>query len=431
MVTWTPYTGPPRGSTSGALEPESGVSGASVITSDFGLSTSGDLIPGSGKIYDNEDAEYSEGGSGWSDVITSGESELLSDWTLGTTHAAVAGTNRLGIVVASQESYQVPADGTITSWGGRPVQLAYSQEVGSGNTLTRLMVYYIREAEIAQMSGGTIVSAGDALDSIASAFYEGCNQSVPFPSACNKKEESTSTSITCTGFVLSEDDEAAIIAGTTSSDHNVSSVSPGFTVKIDDPTTAGGSQSLAVAHRAAVGISLQPTITWDGSSSRRIIWSAALGSQGAVGDAYNSTARQHASGAGSNTAIFAATGLPASISLLRIFAWYPTVAGAATDTNFVITGKYTDSAVVDQTALPGQWDLIKTLGSSSSGTTLTITIDDDANGIVLADAIKLEWETSSFEESVSMVLTPGLTASADTVVSEALKSLSSSILFLT
>jgi len=418
------------GTTPGALEPAPsgpGINVTSLLEQDFGFSTDADRVPSNGVTYDDKDPEYSETGTGWSDVLTGGAAEILSDWTLGTTHAASAGNNRIGIVVASLEDTDPTA--SIVTWGGRNVTTVYNQI--QGTTLKdALIVAYLRESEIAQMSGGAIVTSGATIDSIASAFYEGVNQSTFFPSSCNKKESNVDPTISCSGNISITGIDAAFIAATANTAVNISTLTAGFTEKIDN---AANNQTLAIAHRSAIGAAdLLPSVTWDGSTGRKLIFSAAIGGAGIVGDAFNDAARQHASGAGSNTGIFAGTQLPESMSLLRVYGWWPTVAGAATDTDFAITGKYTQTVTgVDQSANQGQWNLLHTFGSSSSGTTLTVTIDDDANGIVLADAIKLEWEELTQGGSIEFGATHSLVMVADTVGSESRGYLKSSVLFLT
>lgn len=419
------------GQVPGALEVgdvgvEEAIDGTTTITQTISLSFSAERIPGSGLIIDNLDPGYSESGSGWTDFLTGGDSSILSDWTLGTTHAAIAGTSRIGIVVASLEDPDAVA--AFVSWGGRPITTSYTDVLGSA-TKNRMMVGYVREVDIAQMVGGSIITSGDTIDSITSAFYDTVDQSVPFPSACNRTLSNVDPTIACTSFISIAAGEAAFIAASANTPVNISSLSTDFVEKIDNDTA---NQTLAIANRTAGNsTSVQSSVTWDGSTGRKLIYSAAIGSVGGFpGDAYNGTARQHASGAGSNTAIFAATGLPASVSLMRIYAWWPTISGAATDTNFVFTGKYSDSVVVNQNINQGTCNLIKTFGSSASGTTLTVTIDDDANGIVLADAIKIEWEVSTLEGPIAYSMDFGFGVSAGFVASSVQRALTSNVLFL-
>ena len=421
------------GTTPGALEPaatpETDVS--LTLTQSFGVSATATVTPASGKIYDNEDAEYSETGAGWSDVVVAGGNgvDINSDWTLGTTHAAAAGSSRLGIIAASVEDAR--ADFTVDTWGGRAVTVLFNDVIGVSRE-NRLIVAYLKEAEIAQMSGSTIVTSGDSVDSICSAFYEDCSQSNPFPSSCSNKTDTEDTTISCSGSISVGTDEGAFIAVTSGASENVSTWTSGFDEKIDDDTSG---QSLAVANRPS-GASATPTATatFPVNIGRKVIFSASIGTSGEANPNYYSTsARQHAAGSGSNYAEFAITNIPASMDLLRVFAWWPTVAGAATDTDFEITGKYSATATVDQSTNQGQWNLIQTFGSSASGTTLNIRIDDDANGIVLADAIKLVWTEFLGDVSCELIVSMGLGADAElsTTPGEASpKSITSCVLFL-
>ena len=110
-----------------------------------------------------------------------------------------------------------------------------------------------------------------------------------------------------------------------------------------------------------------------------------------VTDAYASLARQASSGSGADVATFLTGTLPAT-EWLKIYAWWPTVSSTATDTPFTVAGKYSGSVDVDQSANAGQFNELFYFQTVAAAGSLTISIDNDANGIVLSDAIQIEYK---------------------------------------
>jgi hypothetical protein len=103
---------------------------------------------------------------------------------------------------------------------------------------------------------------------------------------------------------------------------------------------------------------------------------------------YDGDGQYHASGTGSNTATW--TPDVDEAGEYRVYAWWNSYTNRATDAPYTINyDGGSDTIDVDQQVNGGQWNLLGTY-PFAAGTSGYVVLSDNANGVVIADAIKLE-----------------------------------------
>ena len=106
---------------------------------------------------------------------------------------------------------------------------------------------------------------------------------------------------------------------------------------------------------------------------------------------------------------------------IRVYEWHPTPTTSwATNTAVAVGGIIGDSFTIDQSVNPGQWNLVYTTPSATIAGTLVITVTDNANDNVVANAFRIEVDTAggtgqdTISETMILVDTPGEDAQGGT-----------------
>jgi RHS repeat-associated protein len=198
-----------------------------------------------------------------------------------------------------------------------------------------------------------------------------------------------------TGWVATSTDPWGI---TTAYDYNVLGQQTGRTL-----TSAGGSSgrtmtwdylldgSLAARSDDGVPVGLHVVLV-DNSDAQNVEFTGAWSTADTAGGLFGFDYATSAAGTGADTAEWDLH-IPAD-GTYEVFARWPEVAGAATDAGYTITHDTgSASAAVDQTQQAGQWVPLGSFPFTVDGGG-SITLSDDADGTVAADAVKLVRDTS-------------------------------------
>jgi hypothetical protein len=103
-------------------------------------------------------------------------------------------------------------------------------------------------------------------------------------------------------------------------------------------------------------------------------------------NAYDGDAQYHTSGTGANTATWTPD-LPTTGSY-NVYAWWVAYTNRATDAPYTINyDGGSETIYVNQQVNGGQWNLLGTY-PFAAGTSGSVVLTDDANGVVIADAVK-------------------------------------------
>ncbi|NUO56903.1 MAG: DNRLRE domain-containing protein [Hamadaea sp.] len=144
-------------------------------------------------------------------------------------------------------------------------------------------------------------------------------------------------------------------------------------------------------NRADEGVPVGSDVSlWDNTDEHYVTtvgdWTTSTQGTGFVGTDYAT----HAPGTGANKFTWVPPNRHANDDY-EVFVRYPAVAGAATDAKYTLFGQ---TKVVDQTQHAGEWVSLGTYPMVILTNTDMVTLSDNANGIVVADAIKFVRDTT-------------------------------------
>ena len=212
------------------------------------------------------------------DIVAATDVQILDPWTIGTTHTASAGLNRLLLVAVYGEDTLVADSVNTVTWGGQTLTEIDEVIVGGGFS-NIIWLGYLDETGIAAAAGNTIIATWSGLPpdgtiSYSAVTLENVDQTTPVAGSSTGTALAAST-VQPVGALSVDPDDLAVYV-TVSGDIQNHTAAAGYTEGTEEQVGATGHTS-ATAHKpiTATGTE-QPIANWGVANNRLAIISTTI-----------------------------------------------------------------------------------------------------------------------------------------------------------
>ena len=204
---------------------------------------------------------------------------ILDAWTIGTTHAVSAGTDRLLLVgVYGEDSGVIDSVNTVT-WGGQTLTEINEATVGGGYS-NLVWLGYLNDAGIAAASGSTIVATWSGTMPNESVLYaavtlESVDQTTPSGGSSTGSSTSASTVQIASSLSVDTSDMTVYVTGT-GEQGRTHTANTGYTEGTEQDSGGVGQVASNATKAITANGGEQPTATWSGTNNRLAIIGAVI-----------------------------------------------------------------------------------------------------------------------------------------------------------